>query len=722
MKKIFFILAVIISVSVKGQGLPGSGNSAGGFDPSYINIPNFPVTSFPMSVTFWFKRNNLGGVQAIFSSDNTLGGYHGMWIQTRFTNVLDISYATPGGCYTPFCRRGWDVNIPSNIYPMNEWMHVAVVIHNLQNADIYFNGVLQPKTPTGSGSLSLVASANPVARIGTYQHAAGGSQFNTFKSEVDELSIWSTALTAAQVREFMCKKIPPLTPGLLAYYKFDEPNATVPVQDASTPAYNGTTMGGPMTRPLSGAFIGDESGYTYNPGGGLIWTNSFGESFDVVNPSANVQGMHVYTVEDNPNHFNGIGADSICTLGRYHGVFFVKNSTANSTASFSITGSGLYGGAYRRSANDAPLWNAVTTGLSIGDTMSFPLVNSQEIITVSGSDYNSGLPDTILQCDFPYTIQANPYPTGTITWQHGGTGNTTQVQGPGWYFLQATSNCAALTFTDSVYIMDDIIPFDTLVLLCPGQTFNFAGQTFQDTGTYIFQNNNPQGCDTLYEVVIGPSSDNILIDTLARICKGESFVIGGNTFTTSGQFQFTIFSQDGCDSVINLTVEVLEDSVLAIQPFDEVICIGQPHTIRVFPMNSGLLSWSNGQTGESITITEGGFYSVIFQGQCGVQYDTIFIEDRECKPILFIPSAFTPNGDGRNERFVISGSGIRSFEMRVFNRWGQQIFYSTDLNFSWDGTFNGKLVQMSSYVYIITYTGFDSNRTYEERGTVNVIR
>ncbi len=715
-------MAVIISVSVKGQGLPGSGNSAGGFDPSYINIPNFPVTSFPMSVTFWFKRNNLGGVQAIFSSDNTLGGYHGMWIQTRFTNVLDISYATPGGCYTPFCRRGWDVNIPSNIYPMNEWMHVAVVIHNLQNADIYFNGVLQPKTPTGSGSLSLVASANPVARIGTYQHAAGGSQFNTFKSEVDELSIWSTALTAAQVREFMCKKIPPLTPGLLAYYKFDEPNATVPVQDASTPAYNGTTMGGPMTRPLSGAFIGDESGYTYNPGGGLIWTNSFGESFDVVNPSANVQGMHVYTVEDNPNHFNGIGADSICTLGRYHGVFFVKNSTANSTASFSITGSGLYGGAYRRSANDAPLWNAVTTGLSIGDTMSFPLVNSQEIITVSGSDYNSGLPDTILQCDFPYTIQANPYPTGTITWQHGGTGNTTQVQGPGWYFLQATSNCAALTFTDSVYIMDDIIPFDTLVLLCPGQTFNFAGQTFQDTGTYIFQNNNPQGCDTLYEVVIGPSSDNILIDTLARICKGESFVIGGNTFTTSGQFQFTIFSQDGCDSVINLTVEVLEDSVLAIQPFDEVICIGQPHTIRVFPMNSGLLSWSNGQTGESITITEGGFYSVIFQGQCGVQYDTIFIEDRECKPILFIPSAFTPNGDGRNERFVISGSGIRSFEMRVFNRWGQQIFYSTDLNLSWDGTFNGELVQMSSYVYIITYTGFDSNRTYEERGTVNVIR
>jgi gliding motility-associated-like protein len=716
-----------LSLGLNGQGLPGSGNAVAGFDPGFIEIPNFPRQQVPFTITAWIKAapTSPGLFPNIFSSSQSTptSGYYGFWlafIHNSGSPLIAVSIGNAAGCFTPLCRRTYIAPFANNLF--NEWVHVAAVFSSPSQCQIYINGVSMPISTSGNQNINSVAyppaNVTNVARIGSNQQDV----LHRYSGEIDELSVWSTALTAAQVREFMCKKIPPLTPGLLAYYKFDEPNATVPVQDASTPAYNGTTMGGPMTRPLSGAFIGDESGYTYNPGGGLIWTNSFGESFDVVNPSANVQGMHVYTVEDNPNHFNGIGADSICTLGRYHGVFFVKNSTANSTASFSITGSGLYGGAYRRSANDAPLWNAVTTGLSIGDTMSFPLVNSQEIITVSGSDYNSGLPDTILQCDFPYTIQANPYPTGTITWQHGGTGNTTQVQGPGWYFLQATSNCAALTFTDSVYIMDDIIPFDTLVLLCPGQTFNFAGQTFQDTGTFIFQNNNPQGCDTIYEVVIGPNFDDILIDTLARFCKGESFVIGGNTFTTSGQFQFTIFSQDGCDSVINLTVEVLEDSVLAIQPFDEVICIGQPHTIRVFPMNSGLLSWSNGQTGESITITEGGFYSVIFQGQCGVQYDTIFIEDRECKPILFIPSAFTPNGDGRNERFVISGSGIRSFEMRVFNRWGQQIFYSTDLNLSWDGTFNGELVQMSSYVYIITYTGFDSNRTYEDRGTVNVIR
>ena len=716
----FLCLVMGYNGYLHAQSLPGSGNSYDfSNNSSYATINNFGQISPPLTITAWFKTTSTSQSQCIFSSDNTaVAGYFGFWLQVHSNQRIGIHTGSGGGCYTASCRRSAYANIPSNL--TNEWVHTAVVINQVNDYEIYINGIAQSLTYEGSGALVYNQTNNPLAQIGAkFQQSIQNN--NLFQGLIDEIVIWDTVLTQAQIRQYMCQKVPPSAPNLYAYYKFDEPNTSGALIDASTNGRNGTHVDG-GGRVLSGAYIGDESDYTYSPGGGLSWTNSFSESFDVVNPSTNIQGVHVYTVEDNPNHFNGIGADSVCTLGRYHGVFFATNSAANATASLSINGSGPYGGAYRRDANDDTPWNGVTAGLSLGDTISFPLTNSQEFITVSGGQYDSGLPDTIVHCNFPLTIQANDYPGGTITWQHGGTGSTTQVQGPGWYVLEATSNCASLSFSDSVYVMDDTIVVDTLVFLCPGQSFAIGGQTFQDTGTYSFFNLNPQGCDTLYQVVIEPSTEDIIIDTLAQICQGESFVIGGNTFTLDGQYQFTISSPNGCDSVINLTVEVLIDSVLAIEPFDEVICIGQETTLRVFPMNSGALSWSNGQTGESTTIRRGGMYTVTFQGQCGVQEDSLFVEDRDCKPFIFIPTAFTPNGDGVNDRFEVKGDGIRQYSIRIYNRWGAEIFHSTSLARAWDGTVNGEPAPTGVYVYVVTVLGFDTSRVITETGSLNLLR
>lgn len=666
----FICIQIHLTSIVSAQSIPGSGNS---FDVTnsnaYTTIPNFGQLSTPLTISMWVKYVPNTNTQVIFSSDNnSTVGYNGFIVHILSNHRVRINTGN-GLNFTNQSRRTVFTTIPQHLH--NQWIHIAIVLYAIQDADIYINGISFPTSLDGTGQMVMTHSTNPIAQIGSV--FASNNQRSFLESEIDEIVLWDTSLTQAQIREYMCKKVPPSTPNLYAYYKFDEQNTNGPLIDSSPNGRNGNHVNG-GGRVLSGAYIGDESGYTYNPAGGLSWSNSFSESFDVVNPSTNVQGVHVYTVEDNPNHYNGIGADSVCTLGRYHGVFFAPSTSANATASLSINGSGPYGGAYRRDANDDTPWNAIAAGLSLGDTMSFPLSNSQELITVSGGQYNSGLPDTIIHCNFPLTIQANDYPGGTITWQHGGTGSTTQVQGPGWYFLEATSNCASLSFNDSVFVMEDTIAVDTLVFLCPGQSFAIGGQMFQDTGTYVFLNNNPQGCDTLYQVIIEQSTDDIVVDTLVQICEGESFVIGGNTFTLDGQYQFTISSPGGCDSVINLTVNVLIDSVLAIEPFDEVICIGQDTILRVFPMNSGLLSWSNGQTGETTTIREGGYYSVTFQGQCGVQEDSIFIEDRDCKPRIFIPTAFTPNGDGRNDRFEVKGDGISDYSIRIFSRWGRRCF------------------------------------------------
>jgi gliding motility-associated-like protein len=76
---------------------------------------------------------------------------------------------------------------------------------------------------------------------------------------------------------------------------------------------------------------------------------------------------------------------------------------------------------------------------------------------------------------------------------------------------------------------------------------------------------------------------------------------------------------------------------------------------------------------------------------------------------LYIPSAFTPNGDGRNEVFQAVGQYVKSFEMYVFDRWGMELFHSTNINQGWNGTYKGGISQEDVYVYKITVTDSEDN-------------
>ncbi len=66
---------------------------------------------------------------------------------------------------------------------------------------------------------------------------------------------------------------------------------------------------------------------------------------------------------------------------------------------------------------------------------------------------------------------------------------------------------------------------------------------------------------------------------------------------------------------------------------------------------------------------------------------------------IFIPSAFSPNGDGINDVFKISGKNINSINLKIFNRWGMLVFESNDVNNVWDGKFQGADLQSGVYVY-----------------------
>ena len=92
--------------------------------------------------------------------------------------------------------------------------------------------------------------------------------------------------------------------------------------------------------------------------------------------------------------------------------------------------------------------------------------------------------------------------------------------------------------------------------------------------------------------------------------------------------------------------------------------------------------------------------------------------------LVVFPSAFTPNGDPLNSHFGLSGitQGVSQFKMMIYNRWGQQVFYSEDVNIKWDGTFLGKPAEQGVYVYRMEYTNPKQTQWYYFNGEVNLLR
>ncbi|MCW3103558.1 MAG: gliding motility-related protein [Bacteroidetes bacterium] len=135
---------------------------------------------------------------------------------------------------------------------------------------------------------------------------------------------------------------------------------------------------------------------------------------------------------------------------------------------------------------------------------------------------------------------------------------------------------------------------------------------------------------------------------------------------------------------------------------NQVICVGEP--VALSGATSGgygnnMYSWSvvsgtfvdsipnSTQISTSLVPTVSGVtvYQLMVTDQCGyVTSDTVIIDVLlDCQ--LIIPNIFTPNGDGVNDEFLVSGNGIKSFSMTIYNRWGIKVFQSDDIATGWNG-------------------------------------
>jgi gliding motility-associated-like protein len=141
-------------------------------------------------------------------------------------------------------------------------------------------------------------------------------------------------------------------------------------------------------------------------------------------------------------------------------------------------------------------------------------------------------------------------------------------------------------------------------------------------------------------------------------------------------------------------------------PSSARICPDQSEFI-ILDAGAGLsYQWSpTGDTSQTILVQNEGIYTVtvIYPGGCTVSASTEVTE--LCEESFYIPSAFTPNNDGKNDLFYGSGTNLTSYQIRIFNRWGQLMHESDVLGpgGGWNGKINDATAQSGIYVYLLSY-------------------
>ena len=156
--------------------------------------------------------------------------------------------------------------------------------------------------------------------------------------------------------------------------------------------------------------------------------------------------------------------------------------------------------------------------------------------------------------------------------------------------------------------------------------------------------------------------------------------------------------------------------------FDTTLCLNKKLILRAQGENATYL-WQDGTYLSSYVVLKAGVYSVVAKNQCGEVSDAVKVDYEDCHQ-AFIPNAFSPNGDGINETFMIYSGGdvVKIKKFQIFDRWGQLVFsaqdYSPgDLGAAWDG----KDFEPNIYTYFAEIL-FKDGETEVRKGDITLVK
>lgn len=281
----------------------------------------------------------------------------------------------------------------------------------------------------------------------------------------------------------------------------------------------------------------------------------------------------------------------------------------------------------------------------------------------------------------------------------------------------------------------------------------------------IVKAEDPNGCTDMDTISVGPFTFDIEDDfptvfclseetdvsiTVNGVQEGYSFqwgpddcvISGGDTgnpvlLTDAGkEYAVTItYNELGCEFIKEYDVTTTSFQV-ELDAVDEngidTDTINKTEEITIFvtdPMDDYTYEWSTGEvntTGEitespeetttySVTVTDG-------MGCTATDMITIFVRQPECDETdVFLPSAFSPNGDDVNDVLFLRSNFIDEMEILIYNRWGEQVFASKDQGVGWDGTFRGEELAPDVYAYTLRVICINQAE-YNIRGNVSLMK
>lgn len=388
-------------------------------------------------------------------------------------------------------------------------------------------------------------------------------------------------------------------------------------------------------------------------------------------------------------------------------------------------------------------------GCTFRDSLTITAVNPAPVLNL-GNDI------TVCQ-GVPVTLNATNL-DATYLWQNGSSNPTYTPTATGLYWVEVTNTVAGCKKRDSITVTFTSAPVFTLgadLAICAGQPAIFNATTANATSyTWSTGATSPtisaalpglywcevaRGTCTFRDSVVitgTKPSPTINLGTDQTHCEGTVVTLDASfpgatytwnngstnpvfTVTTAGNYNVTL-DLNGCKKSDTVTVNYNLKPRFTLGA-DQFICPG--NTITLNPVVDPLwqFAWQDGTQNAAYTVTTTGLYSLTATNNCGTATDDIVVSKGLCT--INIPNAFTPNGDTKNDLFKVFGTDlVTSFNLKIFNRYGQVVFETADKNKGWDGKFNGTPSPGGGFVYFLNYKESSLPEIKTIKGTFILIR
>lgn len=330
-------------------------------------------------------------------------------------------------------------------------------------------------------------------------------------------------------------------------------------------------------------------------------------------------------------------------------------------------------------------------GVTITNTFIFNIIQSPQLVIVGNTQ--------VIPCGGSATLTptvSGGYPPYTISWPGGLTGPSITVSplDNTVYSATVTDDCGTTAVAQFFVELDPLPPINmsiigpsTVMEACDRSTVNIIrpqGVPGDVTITFSFTGNATPGQDFQWPAnALIP--DGVLNITLPFEPGEDGIADDGETTTITATFT----DDCGRTTSASVTFTIIDAPFLGVETGDFVVeC--QPDSMLLVAQGIGGVgnlsySWSNGTAGPAtyVTIQIPGTYTVTVTDECGRTAQDIAQVITICDVV--IPNVITPNGDGSNDRFEIEGILYVSNTVKIYNRWGQEVFFSKNYKNQWDG-------------------------------------